>query len=186
MRRSLLRTLAIALLAGCAGWGVHARPGPSEDTEPFAPIAFMLGSWTGTASGQAGEGSVEREYARVLSGRFVHERNRTSYPPQAANARGEVHEHASYFSYDQARGRIVLRQFHQEGFVNTYVHDPKASGRAKLVFVSEDFENFDDAWKARETYDVISADAFVETFELAAPGKPFETYSRSRMTRARD
>ena len=34
-----------------------------------------------------------------------------------------MHEHWSFFSYDRARKALVLRQFHQEGFVNQYVLD---------------------------------------------------------------
>ena len=37
--------------------------------------------------------------------------------------------------------------------------------------------------EARETYRAISADEFEELFELAAPGKPFELYSRARLKR---
>jgi hypothetical protein len=37
--------------------------------------------------------------------------------------------------------------------------------------------------KARETYEFMSDDEFVETFELAAPGKPFQVYSRSHLKR---
>jgi hypothetical protein len=173
----------IGVLLACAVWPAHADPAPAKP-DPLAPIRFMLGSWRGTASGQAGEGRLEREYRLVIGGRFVHERNLTTYPPQDANPRGELHEHQSYFSYDRDRGRLVLRQFHEEGFVNTYAFDPAASTPTRLVFASEDFENFDDAWRARETYDVISPDEFVETFELAPPEKPFELYSRSRLRRA--
>lgn len=54
----------------------------------------------------------------------------------------------------------------------------------KIVFESESFENFDNRWKARETYEVVSADEFVEIFELAPPGGPFEVYSRTRFVRA--
>ena len=42
-----------------------------------------------------------------------------------------------------------------------------------LVFDSVSFENFSNEWKARESYEVISADEFIETFELAEPGKDF-------------
>lgn len=59
------------------------------------------------------------------------------------------------------------------------------SGARKLVFDSEHFENFDYSWKARETYEIASADEFVEIFELAEPGKAFEVYSRTRFQRAR-
>jgi hypothetical protein len=182
--RAARATLRVGTLIACAVWAVHAEPEAPARTDSFAAIRFLAGSWSGTASGQAGEGTVERSYELVLSGRFLHERNVTSYPAQEKNPRGELHEHWGVFSFDRARDRIVLRQFHQESFVNTYSLDPAASTPEKLVFVSEDFENFDDTWRARETYDLVSPDEFAETFELAAPGKEFEVYSRSRLKRA--
>jgi hypothetical protein len=78
----------------------------------------------------------------------------------------------------------VLRQFHQEGFVNQYVLDEQQSTPNRLVFVSESFENLDPRWKARETYEIGSPNAFTETFELAEPGKDFQTYSRNTFKRA--
>lgn len=174
------RLIGVILVFLCAVWAAHAEP---EKRDSFAPIRFLLGRWEGIASGQAGEGTVAREYTLVLSGRFIQERNVTTYPAQAKNPSGEVHEHLSLFSHDRTRDRIVLRQFHEESFVNTYALDPAASSPDKLVFASEDFENFDDAWRARETNDITSQDEFVETFELAPPGKQFEVYSRSQLRR---
>jgi hypothetical protein len=94
-----------------------------------------------------------------------------------------VHEHWGVFSYDKARKLIVLRQFHVEGFVNTYRQaiDPVRAG--SLAFDSESFENFSSSWKARETYEFLSDDEFVETFELAPPGKPYQVYSRNQLKR---
>jgi hypothetical protein len=184
MRKTTQLLLGAALLSICATWVARAQTEEPERPDPFAPIRFFAGEWSGTASGEPGEGTVARSYAFVLGGRFLHERSTSTYPAQEKNPRGEEHEQLSFFSYDRARERIVLRQFHEESFVNTYVLDPAASSPEKLVFVSEDFENFDDAWRARETYELISPDEFVETFELAPPGKPFETYSRSHLKRA--
>jgi hypothetical protein len=183
MRAAFRVVLACALTAASAGWVARAQQAEPAEPDPFASIRAFAGEWRGTASGEAGEGTVARSYAFVLEGRFLHERNTTTYPAQATNPRGEVHEHESYFSYDRARERIVLRQFHEEGFVNTYILDPAASTPSKLVFASEDFENFDDAWRARETYDLIANDELVETFELAPPGKELALYSRSRLKR---
>ena len=45
------------------------------------------------------------------------------------------------------------------------------------------FENFSNEWKARESYEVISPDEFVEIFELAEPGKDFVEYSRNHFQR---
>lgn len=58
-----------------------------------------------------------------------------------------------------------FRQFHVEGFVNTY-RITVASGN-KVVFYSEAFENFSNLWRARETYEFFGAEEFIETFELA-------------------
>jgi hypothetical protein len=59
----------------------------------------------------------------------------------------------------------------------------EAAKPGKLVFESEGFENFSNSWRAKETYDILSNDEFVETFELAAPGGSFETYSRNHVKR---
>jgi len=183
MRRVLRAGFAFAIATGAAV-AAHAEEAPAAKPDPFAAIRFLVGEWAGTAAGEPGEGTVERSYAFVLGDRFLHERSVSFYPAQPGKANDERHEQESYFSYDRARERIVFRQFHKEGFINTYVLDPSASGAEKLVFVSVDFENLDDAWKARETYQFVSRDEFVETFELAPPGKPFAVYSRSRLKRA--
>jgi lipopolysaccharide assembly outer membrane protein LptD (OstA) len=47
----------------------------------------------------------------------------------------------------------------------------------------EAFENFSDSWKARARYEFLSDNEFIETFELAAPGKPFQVYSYNRFKR---
>jgi hypothetical protein len=102
--------------------------------------------------------------------------------PQAKNPQGEVHEDFGIISFDKARRRAVLRQFHSEGFVNQYTADLSSDG-VKLVFTSESIENIPSGWRARETYAVFSAEECDEIFELAEPGKEFELYSRVRLKR---
>ena len=174
------RSSALILLAICAAWAAHAEP---EKHDAFAPIRFLLGRWHGTSAGEPGEGSVAREYEPALGDRFIRERNVSTYRAQEKNPAGEVHEHFSFFSHDRRRDRIVFRQFHQESFVITYVLDSAASTPSKLVFVSEAFENLDPAFRARETYELVSNDEFTETFEVAEPGKEFAVYSRSHLKR---
>jgi hypothetical protein len=53
------------------------------------------------------------------------------------------------------------------------------------VFESQALENVPTGWKARETYEVVSPDEFIETFELSQNGKPYEVYSRARFRRIR-
>jgi hypothetical protein len=103
---------------------------------------------------------------------------------QEKNPKGEVHEDDGFISFDRTRKKLVLRQFHVEGFVNQYVEDGDSSS-TRLVFTTESIENIPAGWRARETYVVHSPDEFEEIFELAESGKPFELYSRARLTRVR-
>ena len=180
-----MRRLLAALVACVMTVAVAAdapKPGGLV-SDPWQPVRFLLGRWTGTVQGESGNGTVVRSYEFTLANRFIEERNVSTYPAQAKNRKGEVHEHRSFISYDKLRKRLVLRQFHQEGFVNTYVFNPSESTSTALVFDSESFENLDSGFRARETYEIYSSDEFIETFEVAEPGKPFDLYSRTRFTR---
>jgi THAP4-like, heme-binding beta-barrel domain len=155
---------------------------PAQQVDQWARVRFLLGSWEGTQAGRPGTGTVRRRYRLVLRDQFIEVRNTSTYPPQEKNPKGEVHDDIGYLSYDRARKRLVLRQFHVEGFVNQYVEEPESSA-GKLVFVSEAIENIPPRWRARETYIVHGSDEFEEIFELAEGDKPFELYSRARLKR---
>ena len=114
----------------------------------------------------------------MLNGRFIRVQNTSTYAPQPKNPKGEVHQDVGYFSRDGGRKRLVLRQFHVEGFVNQYVQEP-----GTLIFVSEAIENIPAGFRARETYVSLGPDGFEETFELAEPGKDWQLYSRTRFKR---
>lgn len=178
-----MRKLAVSfLLLAASAASTQAQDNRSD---PWAPLRFLIGEWTGTASGEPGTGTASRRYEFILGGHFIHERNTSTYPPQEKNKPGEGHQHWSIFSYDKNRETIVFRQFHQEGFVVVYALNSSLSTSSKLVFDSEQIENFGSSWKARETYEVISDNEYTETFELARPDKPFEVYSRNQFKRVR-
>jgi hypothetical protein len=161
-----------------------ALAGAQSPADPFERLAFLVGRWQGTSDGQPGKGVVLREYTRVLNSRFIRVHNRSEYPAQDRNPKGEIHEDEGYISFDRARKQLVLRQFHVEGFVNQYVGGADSSP-AKVVFTSEALENVPAGWRARETYVLHGPDEFEEIFELAESGKPFEVYSRARLTRVK-
>jgi hypothetical protein len=176
MRRLITVSLAVVLQAV----GLHSE---EKKSDPWEPVRFLIGSWRGTVSGQAGSGTVERSYEFILNDQFIQEHNTSTYPPQEKNKAGEVHHHISIISHDHKRDTLVMRQFHQEGFVNLYSLNRRVSKAKVLVFEIEHFENFDNSWKAKETYEIISSDEFIETFELAPPGKGSEVYSRNHFKR---
>jgi hypothetical protein len=171
--------LVIALLGTQAGAQQDAsRP------DRFAALRFLAGTWRGEQAGQPGRGAAERTYQFILNDRFLQETNTSTYPPQEKNKNGEVHHHMSMISYDTARKLFVFRQFHTEGFVNTYVQQPAPDDKT-IVFVSEAIENIPAGYRAREPYSILSRDEFTERFEIAEPGKDFELYSEARMKRVR-
>lgn len=98
----------------------HAAAQTEAKPDPLAPLARFVGSWSGTATGWSGDGTVARTYSPGMRGRHPQETNVSRYPAREAGKAEEVHEHMSMFSFDKARTLIVLRQFHIEGFVNTY------------------------------------------------------------------
>ena len=176
--RHLGIAVVVVLALTCSGAAQTASPA----TDRWARVRVLLGSWEGVSEGRPGRGMSRREYRLVLRDRYVEVRNTSTYPPQEKNPKAEVHEDVGYISHDRARKRLVLRQFHVEGFVVHYVEDPPEPA-GHVVFTSEAIENIPAGWRARETYIVNGPDAFEEIFELAEGGKPFEVYSRTRFKR---
>lgn len=183
-----MRPPRLVALSACSLWMMvlsfgKAQAADTSPADPFQPIRLLAGEWQGTADGMGGTGTAVRSYRFVLKDRYLYEQDTHTYPAQEKNPQGEKHEHWAFWSYDRQAKRLMLRQFHPEGFVNLYSFRAELSTTAKLVFESEGFENFDSRWKARETYELVSPDEFTETFELAQPGGSFEVYSRTRFLR---
>jgi hypothetical protein len=175
------RAAVVLAMVSIGSIGVIAQTAPQDN---LAVLALLIGKWTGTSEGQPGNGTVERDYEHVLRSRFIRARNRSTYPPQDKNPKGEIHEDEGLFSFDRARKQIVFRQFHVEGFVTTYVQDAEAKP-GTISFTTESIENIPAGWRARETYLFHGPDQIEEIFELAEAGKPFAVYSRTRLKRVK-
>lgn len=150
----------------------------SVKTDPWAPFKPFIGNWTGEGGGEPGNGSYERSYQFIMGNKFIEVRNKSTYPPSANNPKGEVHEDLGYISYDRSLKTFRLRQFHIEGFVNEYLLDSISPDQKTLIFITESIENIPAGWKAKETYRILSDTRIEETFELAAPQKAYEVYSK--------
>jgi hypothetical protein len=177
-------TRPICLVLVAALWTFQTQAQDAVKVDRFGPLRFLAGTWRGDQSGQPGKGTAERTYQFILNDRFLQETNTSTYPPQDKNPKGEVHHHMSMISYDSGRKLFVFRQFHTEGFVNTYVQQPGSNGKV-IVFVSEAIENIPPGFRARETYTVLNDNEFTERFEIAEPGKDFELYSEAHLKRVR-
>ena len=177
-----MKTLVTLMLFAVLSASAADQAAPSAANDRWGRVRFLLGTWQGTASGEPGKGTVERTYELVLGGQFIEEHNTSRYEA-APGKKGEVHHHRGFISYDKTRRTFMLRHFHEEGSINLYALDSEKSMPAYLIFDSVTFENFSNEWRARESYEVISPDEFIETFELAEPGKDFVEYSRNHFKR---
>jgi hypothetical protein len=151
----------------------------------WEPFNFFIGVWQGSGQGKPGTSRVERKYEFVLNDKFLFVQSKSIYEPQEKNPNGEIHEDWGLFSYDRTRETYILRQFHIEGFVNQYLLDQISEDGQTISFVTEAIENIPPGWRAKESYQILGPDEFVEIFELAAPDKDFKIYSENRFQRVR-
>lgn len=150
----------------------------------WLPIHFFIGEWTGQGGGEPGQGTYVRSYKWIMDKRYIEVNNQSTYPPSGANKnKGEVHADKGFFSYDGTRKCFMLRQFHTEGFINQYKLDSISPDKKFIVFVSEAIENIPAGFRARESYKIVGENEFIETFEIAEPGKDFELYSSVTLNR---
>ncbi|MDO8378064.1 hypothetical protein [Phenylobacterium sp.] len=177
--KAIARTLLFAL--ACLAAPAHAQAPP---TDRLAPVAALVGDWTGVGEGQPGTSASTRHATRIQAGHFIMVEGRSVYPPQDRNKTGEVHTSLDVWSYDTARKRLMLRQFDSLGFVSTYAQDLDRSRDRWVVMVSEHLENVPAGWRARYTYEFAGPNAYREHFELDA-GKGLETYVSGKYLRDR-
>ena len=175
--------LSIVLLGATLALLGAESPQPSAKPDPWIPLRSFIGQWEGESQGEPGKGKATRTYAFALNNRFILETNKSVYLPQEKNPKGETHEHLSFFSYDKAAKKFMLRQFHIEGFVCQYAIESMSEDGRTVVFVSGPMENFMPGWRGRETYRFLNDNEFIETFALSGPGKEFATYSETHFRR---
>ena len=156
----------------------------ADSPSPLQPLYPLLGEWRGVGEGKWGRSSAEAAYSVVLGGHFIEGRLRSVYPSQSANPNGETHRARDVFSYDQARQRLVLRQFDNEGFVTTYYQNVSAGNATRLVFEAEHLENIPTGWGARMTFEFMENRERTVSFDLdTGSGRGFERYLVNQLVR---
>jgi hypothetical protein len=156
--------------------------GPTQ-ADVWQPLRPFLGTWEGEVHGEPGAGKAERTYRFTLRDHFIQITNKSVYPPQEKNPKGEIHEDIGFISYDAKAKKFMLRQFHVEGFVNQFALESLDEQQRTLVFVTTAIENIAMGWRAKETYRFLNNNEFIEIFALAPPGKDFTTYSETHFRR---
>ena len=155
----------------------------SQGSNGWDRLAYFIGIWKGNEDGGPEQGRGDREYRFILKDQYIHFKNRSVFEPSEKRLDGEVHEDWGFFSYDRIRKKVVLRQFHGEGFVNQYLLDSLSVGGKTLVFETESVENGSPGLRARLEYHLISKDEFEEAFHLGFPGQELKCVIRNHWKR---
>jgi len=152
-----------------------------EERDVWAPLHPLIGEWQGT--GAEGKSKVEARYQFVLADKYVEVWHRSVFEPTERNPEGEVHEDKGFISFDANREKFVFRQFHVEGFVNTYALDSLSADGKTIVFNSEAIENAPAGTRAKIEITVSNEDELTAVFHVAWPKSDFQCYSRNHLKR---
>ena len=179
-RFSWVLLIGLALSPVCPPGRASEGPENSEpETDPWAPLELLVGSWEGAISGKLGVGRGFRRYDFVMNERFLVSRHRSIRLPQEKSPEGDQHEELGVFSFDSERQQIVYREFMAEGVV---IRSPCDVQRTTIVCTSEAVES-GPGIRARLTLEIADRYRFTEVYELALPGRELEHYFANQWTR---
>jgi hypothetical protein len=161
----------VGLLVLLSAASAFAQPAKSDN--PWAPLSFLLGEWTGEGSGQPGQGAGEFSFLPDLEKNVLVRKNRADYP---ATKERPAFSHTDLLIVYREPGAVKLRAiyFDSEGHVIHYAVDPSADGNA-VQFLSDPSTSYP---RYRLTYTKTGADKVAIQFDIAVPAKPdsFTTY----------
>lgn len=154
---------------------------PQSFEDIWGSLRYLTGMWVGTGQGTPGTSEVAQRFKWVMEHKFLYGRTTSVFEPTESHPRGEVHEDWMIFSHDTRRNKIILRQFHIEGYVNQYVLKEVSNEGKTLLFVTESVENGPPGMRARLTFNIDGNKELDINFELAEPGKDFAPCVRTRV-----
>jgi hypothetical protein len=143
----------------------------AAEPSDLQPLAFLVGEWVASGSGQPGAGSGTAVFRRGLQDRVILRTSYAEYPP-AGGKPGSRHDDLMII-YVGPSGGVRADYYDNEGHVIRYtVHSP-AAGQA--VFLSEAAGSEP---RFRLSYKLEPDGALEGEFEIAPPGTPeaFKSY----------
>jgi hypothetical protein len=169
----------VAILAVFLGVSACFAQPPKTDN-PWTPLSFLLGDWTGEGTGQPGQATGGFSFLPDLEKNVLVRKNRADYP---ATKDRPPFSHTDLMIVYREPGAVKLRAiyFDSEGHVIHYTVDPSADGNA-VQFLSDASTSNP---RYRLTYIKTGAGTVGIQFEIAVPAKPdsFTTYIQATARR---
>jgi hypothetical protein len=174
MKRSR-RTLAWAALL-LAGLALAAGPSPAQEKDPWAPLRFLEGTWSGMGAGAAGKSkSWVTTFSLDLDGHVMIRKNRAEYPPKGGKKDGFVHEDMMVIYRKGGEDLFRAVYFDNEGNAVSYT----ASFPPKQPSVVFDSEGPGSGPRFRLTYEIRPDGSLAAEFQTAKPGGEFQPSVRA-------
>ncbi|HQR47350.1 MAG TPA: hypothetical protein PLB02_09240 [Thermoanaerobaculia bacterium] len=169
--------LVVFLLA--AGSAVAQAPAPAAPAwRPFSEFAFLLGSWSGTATSGGRIGGRVVRFAMELNGTLLVERGSTIYPAGDGKPE-ETTEELGFFTYDREKRRYVATYFFSTGVFGAWDVEIPADGVLRMTAPA--LGNFEAGARGRLVF-TRRADGGLDTaLDIALPGKDFVGFQSSSL-----
>jgi hypothetical protein len=152
----------------------------AESSEPFAPLQFLMGDWTGAGSGKPGEGAGSSRFSFDLDKKIVIRRSKAEYPPKPGEKAGVIHEDLTVIYTQPGDPGLRAIYFDNEGHVIHYrVSCPENNKSA--VFESEGTGK---GPRFRLVCTLLSDGRLSIEFFIAPPGGEFKSYTRGTLERS--
>jgi len=149
----------------------------------FDKINFMIGEWRGKGSGFGNDKSeINSSFKLSMDNNYIDVTNESMFEPTKDKPDGEHHIDKGFISYDKSRGKIIYRQFNNEGYYNQYVLNDSISNENILVFETEFIENFVPNGKAKWTVTKINENEIETVFDVSF-GNEYSCFGTNKLIR---
>jgi len=174
VRRVASGLVAVALLAAPAG----AQAPAAAPWRPFAEFAFLLGSWSGTASSGGRIGGRVVRFTMEMNGTLLVERGSTLFPADDGKPE-EASEELGCISYDREKRRYVATYWFSTGVFGTYDVEIPAEGVIRMTAPA--LGNFEPGARARLVFSRRADGGLDTALDIAAPGRDFQGFQTSSL-----
>lgn len=145
----------------------------------LADLRWLQGHWQGRGEGPAGPSMGQRDIVCALDCRYLN--MEAQHRPLEQNPEGTWYSTLAMWTWHPQRARLLLHSFDDFASVTTYEQQARSAADQLELLVHYPR----DGSRARLLYRFEPPDAFVERYEHAAHGQPWQLQREYRFVRAK-